>query len=135
MDPLIDMQPTAGRAGAVLLEVATALEELSRDEQMQYTIDLHSLPLEDDERGWLRARLGTGEVRAALDVAGQSTVDETGFAGVWWVRHGDAEGRAWLEQIVVARVPALLLAHPDDVADAAGRLTAALDEMVENPDG
>jgi hydrogenase-1 operon protein HyaF len=135
MDPLSDLQPTAGRAGAVLLEVATALEGLSRDQQMQYTIDLHSLPMDDDERAWLRARLGSGEVRAALDVAGHSTVDETGFAGVWWVRHGDAEGRAGLEQIVVARVPALLLAHPDDVADAAGRLAAAVDEMVENLDG
>lgn len=135
MDPLSDPRPPAGRAGAVLHEVASALDALVRDERTQYTIDLHSLPLDDDERAWLRARLGSGEVRAALDVAGQSTVDETGFAGVWWVRHGDADGRTWLEQIVVARVPALLLAHPDDVADAAGRLAAAVGDAVEDLDG
>jgi len=40
------------------------------------------------------------------------------------VRHADADDRTLLEQIVVARVPELLLAHPVDIADAAERLGA-----------
>jgi len=135
MDALNDLQPPAGRAGAVLHEVATALDVLARDERAQYTVDLHSLPLGDDERAWLRSRLGSGEVHATLDVAGRSTVDETAFPGVWWVRHADADGHAWLEQIVVARVPMLLLAHQDDVADGAARLAAAAGQVVETLDG
>lgn len=135
MGPLSDLQPPASRAGAVLHEVATALGALAHDERSEHTIDLHSLPLGDDERAWLRARLGSGEVHATLDVAGRSTVDETAFPGVWWVRHADADGRAWLEQIVVARAPALLLAHPDDVAAGAARLALAAGEVQETLDG
>ena len=67
----------------------------------------------------------TAEV-ARLQAAGETRVDETAFAGVWWVRHADADGQALQEQIVVARVPPLLPAHRDDITAAAGRLRAAL---------
>ncbi|NWG73259.1 MAG: hydrogenase expression/formation protein, partial [Rubrivivax sp.] len=99
-------------------------------------IDLRSLPLDDAQRQMLRARLGHGEVRAVVDVAGPTTVDETAFAGLWWVRHEGADGGVLAEQIVVARVPELLFAHPADVADAAARLRGALGpDPMEDSDG
>jgi hydrogenase-1 operon protein HyaF len=128
VDVLSGAVDPGARAAAVLIEVADALTALGRDPLAERTIDLHGLPLDDAERAWLRERLGDGEVRATLEVAGRTAVDETAYAGVWWLRHGDAAGRVLFEQIVVARVPALLLAHPQDAAAAAGRLAAAVAE-------
>ncbi|MCU0928159.1 MAG: hydrogenase expression/formation protein [Burkholderiaceae bacterium] len=112
---------------AIVHECATQLGALARDPGFATAIDLRSLPLDDAQRQMLRARLGQGEVRAVVDVAGPTTVDETAFAGLWWVRHEGADGGVLAEQIVVARVPELLLAHPADVAVAAVRLRDALD--------
>ena len=112
---------------AVLREVAVLLATLARTPDFSDAIDLHSLPLSDDDREQLRQRLGRGEIEASFDLAGPTRITETAFAGVWWVRHADAQDRAVLEQIVVARVPALLLAHPEDIADAARQLGAALE--------
>ena len=125
---------------AVLHECAQHLAALAREPGFATAIDLRSLPLDDTQRHRLRARLGQGEVRAVVDVAGPTTVDETAFAGLWWVRHEGADGGVLAEQIVVARVPELLLAHPADVADAATRLrgalgAAALDDPMEDDDG
>jgi hydrogenase-1 operon protein HyaF len=117
----------AGVAAALLREVAALLERLAADPGFSETIDLHGLPLTDAERARLRQRLGDGEVDARLEIAGPTRITETAYAGVWWLRHADADDRPVLEQIVVARVPALLLAHPEDVADAARRLVAELD--------
>ncbi len=114
------------RVGAVLHEVAKALQALARSPRRSRAIDLNSLPLDDAERAALRDRLGRGEVQAAVQAAGETRVDETAFAGVWWVQHAGADGKVLQEQIVVARVPPLLPAHRDDIAAAAGRLGAAL---------
>lgn len=130
MDTLTDTglstAPT-GIAAAVLHEVAELLERLAGDPDFSETIDLHGLPLTDTDRERLRHRLGHGEVDARLEIAGPTRITETAYAGVWWLRHADADDRPVLEQIVVARVPALLLAHPDDIGDAARRLVAELD--------
>jgi hydrogenase-1 operon protein HyaF len=113
------------RVGAVLHEVAQALQALARNPRRSRAIDLNSLPLDDAERAALRTRLGQGEVQASVQAAGETRVDETAFAGVWWVEHAGADGRPLQAQIVVARVPPLLPAHRDDIAAAAGRLGAA----------
>lgn len=117
-------------ARAVLREVARLLDALARDPMLDETVDLHSLPLSEPDRDGLRQRLGRGEVEAAFNLAGPTRVTETAYAGVWWVRHADADDRSVLEQIVVARVPALLLAHPDDIATASHRLAAALETPI-----
>jgi hydrogenase-1 operon protein HyaF len=114
------------RVGAVLHEVAASLQALARSPRRSRAIDLNSLPLDTAERAALRNRLGQGEVQARLQAAGETRVDETAFAGVWWVRHADADGQPLQEQIVVARLPPLLPAHRDDITAAAGRLCAAL---------
>lgn len=127
MDALSPVAEASFRADAVLHEVADALRELALDPRSERVIDLRSLPLDDGERARLRERLGAGEVYAAVDAAGRTSVDETGYTGVWWVRHANSDGAALFEQIVVARVPALLLAHPADVAAAAARLGAEVE--------
>ena len=129
MDTLSAPLPLAapdGVAAALLHEVAALLERLAADPGFSETIDLHGLPLTDAERSQLRQRLGDGEVDARLEIAGPTRITETAYAGVWWLRHADADDRPVLEQIVVARVPALLLAHPEDIVDAASRMAAEL---------
>jgi hydrogenase-1 operon protein HyaF len=118
---------TQGVAAAVLREVAGLLNALAVDPALNETIDLSGLPLNADDLMALRRRLGEGEVEARLDLGGPSLLSETAYAGVWWLSHADSEGRSLLTQIVVARVPALLLAHPPDIEAAAGRLAAELD--------
>jgi hydrogenase-1 operon protein HyaF len=117
----------SGVADAVLREVARLLDALAQDPGFTEAVDLHSLPMSDTDRERLQQRLGRGEIEAALDLAGPTRITETAYAGVWWVRHADADDRAVLEQIVVAQVPALLLAHRVDIADAACRLATELD--------
>jgi hydrogenase-1 operon protein HyaF len=119
--------PARAVVDAVMREVATLLAALVRDPQFADAIDLYSLPLNERERQRLRDELGHGEISVALDLAGPTHIEETAFAGVWWLRHDGSDGRALLEQIVVARVPALLCAQPDDIADAAQRLAAEPD--------
>ena len=129
----------SGPAQAVLREISRALVSLARQGEAhatsplphEETIDLHSLPLSDADRAALAQRLGRGEVQATLDVAGATRIFETAFAGVWWVQHADAQGHTVLEQVVLAQVPALLLAHPADIDHAARRLQAELETTHE----
>jgi hydrogenase-1 operon protein HyaF len=115
-----------GAAAAVLREVAAMMQQLARDPDFGDAIDLLSLPLGDAGRAQLRARLGTGEVEATLQLGGSTRIHETAYAGAWWVQRHDDGGRALFEQIVIARVPALLCAHPEDAGAAAQRLAAEL---------
>lgn len=114
-----------GLATAVLREIAALMEQLLQT-GAGGVVDLRSLPMTDFERFELAEKLGDGEVRAFINAGGASTVFETKFAGVWWVRHEDLEGRALAEQIVVARAPDLLLAHPSDIGAAQARLNKLL---------
>lgn len=113
-------------AAPLLHEVSRRLEALAADSSRSEVIDLRSLPIDQAARSALRSRLGRGEVEASLDVAGATHIEETAYAGVWWARHLDADGSAMLEQIIVARVPELLLAHPEDIAASARRLAGEL---------
>ncbi len=123
-----------GLADAVLRELAVLLDALAHDAQFSDAVDLHSLPLDDAAREQLRQRLGRGEVEARLELAGPSSIVETAYAGLWWVRHADADGHTVFEQIVVARVPQLLLAHDIDIVAAAQRLGAELTASPESAD-
>lgn len=133
-DAQIDLPRSARPAvKAVLREVARLLVGLAADPTLNEAIDLSSLPLNEEDVTQLRHCLGQGEVEATLTLGGPSLLAETAYAGVWWVRHADAEGRTMLAQIVVARVPALLLAHPADIDTAARQLESEL--AAGNPPG
>ncbi|MBL8345669.1 MAG: hypothetical protein JNN03_09520 [Rubrivivax sp.] len=121
------MSTTPGMAEGMLREIARLLDALARDPGFIEAIDLHSLPVSDADRAWLRQRLGRGEVEATFNLGGPTRIEETSYAGVWWIRHADADEHTVLEQIVVARVPALLLADTVDVTAAARRLGSELE--------
>jgi hydrogenase-1 operon protein HyaF len=90
-------------------------------------IDLRSLPLTAGERDELEAGLGRGDVVINLDVAGQSEIWETGYAGVWWVRHFGADDRIAAERIEIAAIPEIVTSHRADAAVALARLREQLD--------
>ncbi|MEZ5954747.1 MAG: hydrogenase expression/formation C-terminal domain-containing protein [Hyphomonas sp.] len=117
---------TTGLANAVLREISELLDRLVTTGEAG-SIDLHSLPMTDGDREQLKEKLGTGEVSVKLDVAGSSTLDETGIAGVWWVRHEGGDGRLAAEIIEITHVPAILLSHRDDMIAGLNRLDELLD--------
>ena len=123
--------PAASLADAVFAELAEALARLAATGE-ETVVDLKSLPFSPTDLEALAERLGTGEVSCELDVAGQSEVRETAYSGVWWVRHIGGDGQAIVEEVVVARVPEILMSHPDDVAFAARRMRAAVDQPQTN---
>jgi len=120
-----------GMVDAVLREIAELLEKLAVSGEPGF-IDLRSMPMTDADRAELEERLGRGEVEASLDVAGTSEVRETGYAGVWWIRHAGAGGKVAAEEIAVAEVPEILKAHHADIAAAASRLNRDLAENMPN---
>jgi len=103
-----------GMALSVLAEIGRMLEALSESGQAG-AIDLRSLPL------------GRGEVRAELDIAGESEVWETTYPGVWWIRHRGAGNKIASEEISVCAIPEILITHPVDIKAAAGRLREELE--------
>lgn len=117
---------------AVLQELAGELETLAREPAHLHIIDLHSLPLDEHTTAALRTVLGHGEVVIRVRSAAWTLIEETGYPGVWWQSQGayDVERDEWLAEgrldvIVVAAVPPLVGAPPEDVAEAAARLRAA----------
>lgn len=115
---------------SLMAEIARHLEALAKDGTVA-AIDLRSLPLSSEDRARLDAALGRGEVSATVQAAGDSEIHETGFSGVWWVRHFGA-GRALLtERIEIAPLPELLAAAPEDIAAAATRLAATVETLVQ----
>lgn len=116
-----------GLADAVLREIETLLAALI-ETGADGAVDLRSLPMTDADRADLKRRLGVGEVRAALEISGPSSVEETEIPGVWWIRHEDGAGQVASELIAVTRVPEILISHPDDIAAGAGRLRALIED-------
>ena len=115
-----------GMALSVLAEIGRMLEALSESGQAG-AIDLRSLPLSDVDRAQLEEVLGRGEVRAELDIAGESEVWETTYPGVWWIRHRGAGSKIATEEISVCAIPEILMTHPVDIKAAAGRLREELE--------
>ena len=120
-----------GLAAAVLQEITQLLAKLA-DTGAAGSIDLRSLPMTDADRDELEERLGRGEVQADLSVAGTSQVWETGYSGVWWIRHLGAGDKIAAEEIAVTNVPEILVSHSADIAAAASRIRRDLAE--EPPD-
>ena len=75
---------------------------------------------------WSRSWPGCGEVDASGGVrGGVASARETSLAGFCWVLQRAADATALVEQIVVARVPALLPAHREENRTGAAKPHAA----------
>lgn len=114
---------------AVVAEIATALARLA-ETGAETTVGLGALTLTPDDVAALAETLGEGEVACELTVAGRSEIRETGFSGVWWIRHFGGDDEVAVEEIAVTRIPEILVSHPDDVAHASRRLAAVVAEPV-----
>jgi hydrogenase-1 operon protein HyaF len=119
-------QSRTGMANAVLTEIAGRLEALA-DSGVASAIDLKSLPLTEADLADLEELLGQGEVSAELEVVGRTTVRETAYAGVWWIRHFGGGEQVAAEEIAITPVPEILGAHPEDITAAAERIRLQLD--------
>jgi hydrogenase-1 operon protein HyaF len=106
---------------ALLSELAKCLDRLSTTDECA-TIDLRSLPLSAADRTDLQHVLGNGEVTATLDAAGESTLRETRFSGLWWVEHRGRDGELVADLLEVTRIPAILASAPDEISAAAQEL-------------
>lgn len=111
----------SGMAEALLGEIAALLTRLDETGEGG-VIDLKSLPMTAADRIELDLRLGRGEVKAELAVSGTSEIWETGYPGVWWVRHRGSGGKVAAEAIAVTPVPEILMAQAADVHEAVLRL-------------
>ena len=100
-----------GMAFSIFSEIAQLLRLLDEKNQPE-SINLRGLPMTDADRMQLEEMLGRGEITAHLDLAGKTTVRETGYPGVWWIRHMGAGDRVSSEEITVARIPEILVTHP-----------------------
>ena len=119
--------PVASLAEAVFAELSHALAKLA-DTGEETVVDLRSLPFGEADLAALAEKLGEGEVRCDLEVAGRSEVRETGFSGIWWVRHFGGDGSTVVEEIAVTRIPEILVSHPEDIAFAARRMAGVVEE-------
>ncbi|MHB0973559.1 MAG: hydrogenase expression/formation protein [Thiobacillus sp.] len=104
-----------GNAPPLLREL---LEQVRRllDTGEPSAIDLSALPLTPADLDWLHDKLGSGEIAVALQANGESTLNETGCPGVWWITHRNEQGAVTSQFIEVTFVPELVKAHPRDVA-------------------
>lgn len=125
--------PTTGMVQAILAELNDHLPELASSGK-QHVIDLTSLPMTESDKRELETRLGRGELSITLSTIGDSQIFETGYSGVWWVKHYTSEQKLISELIEVTRVPEIILSHPDDIGKSAVELNKIInpDETGEN---
>jgi hydrogenase-1 operon protein HyaF len=114
---------------AELLSKMTALIEEDRSS----SIDLRGLPLPPGALEALRNWLGEGETRATVKALGTTTIQETAFAGLWWVRHDKAQGNLIAEGLEISYCPTLLLPERDTVQSAAKELRRRIESSSNTP--
>jgi hydrogenase-1 operon protein HyaF len=115
--PIEIAEPTTGMAQAVLSELANHLPALS-SAGTPHVIDLTSLPMNDSDKKELEALLGKGEVSITLSTIGDSQIYETGYNGIWWIKHYSADNQLLSELIEINRVPEIIKSHPDDIKNS-----------------
>ena len=107
--------PETGNLQPLLHEILHALEELVSTGTGQI-IDLRALPLAPGEEKQLLRILGTGELSVRLDALGRSNIQESRFSGVWITTHFNSNGEIMGRFVEITRLPELLAAQPEDMA-------------------
>lgn len=114
---VVDSNPTdpLALAKALLHEIQTMLCVLA-DTGHHGVLDLRALPaLGEEGYQFLKEKLGVGEVSARIQGFGRSEIQETAFAGIWWVCHYNQDDHVYTELIEVTFLPQILRSHRDDV--------------------
>lgn len=117
----VSTEVATGNVEPLLHEIRHALARLAIGEEGT-TIDLKRLPLAPGEEERIEKTLGTGEVRAELDVLGPTLIQETSYPGVWLITHRNADDVVVARFIEVTWVPELLRSQPADIDAGIARL-------------
>ena len=122
----VRVEASSGNVAPLLHEIRHALRRVAAGGEGT-TIDLGSLPLAPGEDKRIEEQLGKGEVCASLDALGPTVVQETRFAGVWFITHRNTENEVVGRFIEVTRMPELLLAQAPDMQRSLSELERQLD--------
>jgi hydrogenase-1 operon protein HyaF len=122
----VRVEASSGNVRPLLHEIRHALQRVASGAEGT-TIDLGSLPLAPGEEKRIEELLGQGEVRAELDALGPTVLQETRYAGVWFITHRNSEQEVVARFIEVTRIPELLLAQSPDMHRSLHELERQLD--------
>ena len=125
-------QSATGNALPILYEVLSALDELVGAGKPT-VIDLGAIPFTDGDEKVLEDILGEGEVRAVLQVMGESLIRETSIPGVWRVDHHDPQGEVQSRFIEITFLPEILKTQPEDARRGQEMLADRLREKNATP--
>jgi hydrogenase-1 operon protein HyaF len=111
----------------VLNDIQAALADLLAT-GTPHAIDLRQLPrLSVDMYQALRDALMQGEVTAVIQTPVKVEISETGYPGVWWLRHFNAREEITTEIIEVTEMPAILVPHRVDIRAGLRKLEAYIE--------
>lgn len=110
---------------ALLRELQSKLDALANEGREDH-IDLRRLPLPPGVLDALKAWLGHGETQASIRSLAISDIQETGLAGVWWVRHAKLGGDVMDEHLEITHCPVLLKSSDEEVSRAAEALRSGI---------
>lgn len=110
---------------SILVELSALLDRY-RSDGTPGIINLSLLPLSDAEVEFVDARLGRGPVDILSRAYGKCQIIGTRTRDVWWVRYYNSMNTLILNTLEVIRVPEVVCAAPEDLADSAVRLEEIL---------
>lgn len=116
-------QPPTGMLEAVLTELGEHLQNLI-DSNTTNIIDLNSLPLSEFDITQLEQKLGKGEVEVTLTTIGESHIFETGYNGIWWLKHYTPEQILLSQFIEITTMPDIIKSQPEDMKLALSRFNS-----------
>lgn len=121
----VHVEAGTGNVRPLMHEIRHALARLAEGGEGT-VIDLRGLPLAPGEEQRIEETLGEGEVKAELDALGPTSIKETAYSGVWFVTHRNTENEVVARFIEVCRVPSILMAQDEDIAEGVSRLAQQL---------
>lgn len=119
------VEPETGLSKAVLNEVIEHLDTFATTGK-PHVIDLTSLPMNTSDKQALEKALGHGEVQVTLTTLGESQVYETGYSGIWWIKHYTADQILLSELLEITNIPDIIKSHPEDVKQSAKEIQKIL---------
>lgn len=99
---------------SILHDIEVALQVLV-GHGTETVIELNSENIDSQTEKQIRDFLGSGEVKATLEIFGKDIIQETTIHGVWWVYHADDSGAILTKSIYISYVPSILPAQQEDV--------------------
>lgn len=109
--PSIASEIVAAQTGAI----ATIAQHGTTD---SHVINFSLLPVTPADIAWLETMLGEGTIAFFSTGYGKCTVTATGWRHVWRVRYFDGSNRVLLDTLDITRIPEVVIAAPEDLADS-----------------